>query len=261
MFSVQFELNMSATILYERSGHIGQLTLNNPDKHNSLGQEELEAIQVYLRDVEADGEVRVLVVTGAGDKTFCAGASLQQLGAGQISGDCFQATTDMLAALPIPTIASLNGNVFGGGVELALSCDFRVGIEGSRMRVPAAAIGLCYPLSGINRFVERMGVNLAKRILVASEEFDADAMLEIGFLDHLVMPAQRVEATRDLAQHIADLAPLAVKSMKEILQQAAAGGIDMPRARELSDQCLDSGDLQEGFAAKKEKRKPRFKGV
>lgn len=252
---------MPATILYERSGHIGVLTLNNPDKHNSLGQEELEAIQACLQEVEADSEVRVLVLTGAGDKTFCAGASLQQLNAGQISGDCFQATTDMLASLPIPSIASLNGNVFGGGVELALSCDFRVGIEGSRMRVPAAAIGLCYPLSGINRFVERMGVNLAKRILVASEEFDAEAMLEIGFLDHLVLPGQRQGATNDLAQHIAGLAPLAVKSMKEILQQAAAGGIDISRAKELSDQCQASEDLQEGFAAKKDKRKPRFRGL
>ncbi len=252
--------SMSGTVLYDRAGHIGRLTLNNPSKHNSLGQEELEAIQHRLRQIEADEEMRVLVVTGAGEKTFCAGASLQQLGEGQISGDCFQATTDMLASLSIPTIASLNGNVFGGGVELALSCDFRVGVEGSRMRVPAAAIGLCYPLSGINRFVERLGVNLAKRILVASEEFDAEAMLAIGFLDHLVMPAQREEITQDLAQHIAELAPLAVRSMKQILQQAAAGGIDLALARELSDQCLASEDLQEGFAATREKRSPRFKG-
>ena len=252
---------MTDTVLYEQAGHIACLTLNNPDRHNSLGQGELEAIQGYLSDVEASRDIRVLVVTGAGEKTFCAGASLNELGAGKISGDCFQATTDQLAALSIPSIASLNGNVFGGGVELALSCDFRIGIEGSRMRVPAAAIGLCYPLSGINRFVERLGVNLAKRILVASEEFDAEAMLEIGFLDHLVLPSQRQEATNDLARHIAGLAPLAVKSMKQILQQAAAGGIDMDVARELSDMCLGSEDLQEGFAAKREKREPRFQGL
>jgi len=252
---------MSDTILYHRNGHIAQLTLNNPEKHNSMGQQELETIQDFLQEVQQDPQVRVLVVTGAGDKTFCAGASLKQLGAGQMSGDSFQATTDMLASLPIPTIASLNGNVFGAGVELALSCDFRIGLEGSRMRVPAAAIGLCYPLSGMNRFVERMGVNLAKRILVASEEFDAEAMLEIGFLDHLVLPAQREQATEDLAQHIANLAPLAVRAMKNILQQAAAGGIDMEQARQLSDQCLNSEDLQEGFAAQREKRKPRFSGA
>ena len=251
---------MTDTILYQRSGHVAQLTLNNPAKHNSLGQGELEAIQSHLGQIAEDPGVRVLVVTGAGEKTFCAGASLKELGAGQISGDCFQATTDMLAALPIPTIASLNGNVFGGGVELALSCDFRIGIEGIRMRVPAAAIGLCYPLSGINRFVERMGVNLAKRILVASEEFSAEDMLEIGFLDHLVLPAQLEEMTDQLAQHIGGLAPLAVKAMKTILQQAAAGGIDFEAAGKLSDQCLESEDLQEGFAAQREKRPPRFKG-
>ena len=190
---------MTDTILYERKGHVGRLTLNNPERHNSLGQEELEAMQDRLTHIAADDQVRVLVVTGAGDKTFCAGASLQQLGAGQLSGDSFQQTTVQLAELPIPTICSLNGNVFGGGVELALSCDFRIGIEGTRMRVPAAAIGLCYPLSGINLFVERLGVNLAKRILVASEEFSADAMLEIGFLDHLILRAQLEETTGRLA--------------------------------------------------------------
>lgn len=252
---------MSDPILYQRNGHIAQLTLNIPEKHNSLGQQELEAIQGVLQEVEKDPEARVLVVTGAGDKTFCAGASLKQLGAGQMSDDSFQATTTMLASLSIPTIASLNGNVFGGGVELALSCDFRIGLEGTRMRVPAAAIGLCYPLSGINRFVERMGVNLAKRILVASEEFDAEAMLEIGFLDHLVLPAQREQFTEDLARHIANLAPLAVRAMKNILHQAAAGGIDIEQARQLSDQCLNSEDLQEGFAAQREKRRPRFRGA
>lgn len=253
--------SMTDTVLYEQVGHIGCLTLNNPARHNSLGQGELEAIQSHLSAAEQNAEVRVLVVTGAGEKTFCAGASLNELGAGKISGDCFQATTDQLAKLSVPTIASLNGNVFGGGVELALSCDFRIGIEGSRMRVPAAAIGLCYPLSGINRFVERLGVNLAKRLLVASEQFDAQAMLDVGFLDHLVLPAQRQQTTDDLAHHIAGLAPLAVKSMKKILQQAAAGGIDMNSARELSDMCLGSEDLQEGFAAQREKRKPRFQGA
>ncbi|QFU76749.1 enoyl-CoA hydratase/isomerase family protein [Halioglobus maricola] len=251
---------MTDTILYRRSGHVAELTLNKPEKHNSLGQEELEAIQGYLREVEADRDVRVLVVTGAGEKTFCAGAALNELGAGKISGDHFQATTDMLAHLPIPTIASLNGNVFGGGVELALSCDFRIGIEGSRMRVPAAAIGLCYPISGINRFVERLGVNLAKRILVASEQFSAQAMLEIGFVDHLVAPSERVEKTQELAQHIAGLAPLAVRAMKEILQQAAGAGIDPEAASVLSHRCLESDDLQEGFAAQREKRAPDFTG-
>jgi enoyl-CoA hydratase/carnithine racemase len=251
---------MSDTICYSRTGHVGRLTLNNSELHNSLGSEELSAIQAHLGEISRDPNLRVLIVTGAGSKTFCAGASLKQLDSGQIDGDSFQATTDQLAALAIPTLCALNGNVFGGGVELALSCDFRIGIEGTRLRVPAAAIGLCYPLSGINRFVERLGVNLAKRILVAAEEFSADQMLEIGFLDHLVMPAQLEEKTEDLAGHIAGLAPLAVRAMKSILQQASSGSIDFESASALAKECQQSEDLQEGFAAKREKRAPRFSG-
>jgi enoyl-CoA hydratase len=251
---------MTNTVLFSRAGHVARLTLNNPERHNSLGVDELTAIQSCLAEVRADDQLRVLVVTGTGPKTFCAGASLKQLGAGEMDGDTFQATTDQLAALQIPTICALNGNVFGGGVELALSCDFRIGIEGTRMRVPAAAIGLCYPLSGINRFVERMGVSLAKRILMASEEFSADEMLEIGFLDHLVLPAQLEERTEEMAHHIASLAPLAVKAMKAILQQAAAGAIDVQTATALSRACQDSADLAEGLAAQREKREPRFSG-
>lgn len=251
---------MTDTILYGREGHVGRLVLNNPQRHNSLGREELEAIQRYLDEVAGDEQVRVLIVTGAGDKTFCAGASLQQLGAGDLKDDCFQATTDQLAALAIPTVCALNGNVFGGGVELALSCDFRLGVEGSRMRVPAAAIGVCYPPSGIERFVERLGLNLAMRILVASEEFDAEAMLHIGFLDHLLLTGQLDEAAEEFAQRIAGFAPLAIRNMKTLLQQAASGRIDLSEARNLAEQCMDSEDLQEGLKAHKEKRQPRFSG-
>jgi enoyl-CoA hydratase/carnithine racemase len=201
-----------------------------------------------------------LIVTGVGDKTFCAGASLQELSGGAMKEDAFQKMTAQLAELRIPTICAMNGDVFGGGVELAVSCDFRIGVEGSRMRVPAAAIGLCYPLAGIQRFVECLGVNLSKRILVASEEFSAAEMSKIGILDHLVAPPDLAAFTNNFAQHIADLAPMAVQSMKAILRQAGAGGVDVNVARELADLCLESFDLQEGFAAKREKRSPRFEG-
>jgi enoyl-CoA hydratase/carnithine racemase len=251
---------MTDKIQYNRSGHIGRLLLNNPARHNALGKEELEAIQACLRELAADEQVRVLVVSGAGDKTFCAGASLQQVEDGTIRDDFFQETTGKLAELGIPTICGLNGNVFGGGVELALSCDFRVGIEGSRMRVPAAAIGICYPLSGVSRFVERLGVNVTKRILVASEEFDAEAMLEIGFLDHLVLPSQLEQAVQDLAGHIAGLAPLAVRAMKSIVRQVAAGSVVLEQVQQYSEICFNSADLKEGLKAQREKRKPRFQG-
>jgi enoyl-CoA hydratase/carnithine racemase len=251
---------MTDTILFEKSGHVAQITLNHPARHNSLGAQELSAVQEYTGLVAADGELRVLVITGTGEQTFCAGAALNQLGAGEISGNLFQATTDKLAELKIPTICALNGNVFGGGVELALSCDFRIGIQGTRMRVPAAQIGLCYPPGGINRFVERLGVNVAKRILVAAEEFDAEGMQRIGFLDHLVAREGLAKRTEELAGSIAGLAPLAVQAMKKILQQAAASEIDFELAQSLAQACSESEDLQEGFAAQRERRLPSFRG-
>ena len=124
------EQAMTDTIQYNRSGHVGRLLLNDPERHNALGQEQLQAIQAHLRDIAQDDQVRVLIVTGAGDKTFCAGASLRELDAGEMRDDIFQATTTQIAELAIPTICALNGNVFGGGVELALSCDFRIGVDG-----------------------------------------------------------------------------------------------------------------------------------
>jgi enoyl-CoA hydratase/carnithine racemase len=251
---------MTDTVLFEKHGHIARIVLNNPSRHNSLGEAELAALQRYADRILCDNDVRVLVITGAGDKTFCAGAALNELGSGKISSDFFQTTTDKLAALPMPTICALNGNVFGGGVELALSCDFRIGIEGTRLRVPAAQIGLCYPVGGISRFVQRLGINLSKRILVAAEEFDAQAMLRIGFLDHLVAREELERRTDELAQSIAVLAPLAVRAMKQVLQQAAAGSIDEQGAQGLSDLCARSSDLQEGFSAQREKRVPHFKG-
>lgn len=251
---------MTDTILYSREGHVGRLTINIPERHNALGLEQLVGMQEQLTAVATDRQVRVLILTGAGDKTFCAGASLQELGAGEIGADCFRVTTNQLASLSIPTICALNGNVFGAGVELALSCDFRVGVEGIRLRVPAAAIGICYPPSGVQRLVQALGVNFARRILLAAEQFDARAMLEIGFLDHLVLPASFASATDDIARNMASLAPLAVRSMKNIVAQVLAGSIDEEESREMAAMCVESADFKEGLEAQREKREPRFRG-
>ena len=252
---------MTETILYETRGHVGRLTLNNPEKHNSLGRCELDLIHRALDRAAVDPDVRALVVTGTGGKTFCAGASLPELNNGEISGDDYQDMTDSIAALGIPTICAINGNVFGGGVELALSCDFRIGVEGIRMRVPAAAIGLCYPVRGIERFVEKLGVTMAKRVLIAAEIFSADEMLQAGALDHLVMPAQFNDTVDDFAVRIAGLAPLAVQAMKSIIRSACGGNIDQREAAALAERCSASADLKEGFAALAEKRSPVFRGA
>ena len=251
---------MTETVKLTRSGAVARIVLDNPGRHNSLGADELNQLRSHLQTVADDEGVRTLIVTGTGESTFCAGASLNQLGAGHISGDLFQETTDALASVRMPTICALNGSVYGGGVELALACDFRVGVQGSVMRVPAARIGLCYPISGINRFVECLGVATAKRILLAAEEFNAEGMLGIGFLDELVEGATLETRCFALAESIAGLAPLAVQAMKKVIAQAAARSVDVEEAQALARRCATSDDLQEGFAAQREKRAPRFVG-
>lgn len=251
---------MTQTVHLARSGHVATLTLNQPERHNALGAEQLAAIVLALDELRADQQVRVLVVTGAGEKTFCAGAALNELGGNELTENAFQGTTARIAALPLPTICAVNGNVFGGGVELALACDFRIGVEGSRMQVPAAAIGLSYPIEGVRRFLEVLGPQVARRLLVGAETFRGDSMREIGFLDQLVPRAELASATDALAQHIASLAPLAVQAMKQVLRQASTDQVDVALARQLAQQCLQSADLQEGLKAKAEKRVPEFQG-
>lgn len=252
---------MTDTILYEVHNHVGRLTLNNPEKHNSLGRKELDRLHDVVARVNKEPDTRVLVVTGFGTKTFCAGASLGEMKTGAITGDDYQDMTDAIAALQIPTICAVNGNVFGGGVELALSCDFRIGREGIVMRVPAAAIGLCYPLGGIERFVEKLGVTMAKRVLVAAETLSADDMLQARILDHLVMPAQFDETVNSYADRLSGLAPLAVRAMKSIIQRAGKSDLADSDGERLCRICADSADLVEGFSAIEEKRQPVFRGV
>jgi len=249
---------MNNTVEFEQCDGIGRLIFNNPARHNALGRQEITQISAALASLKP--ETRVLVIQSGGGSTFCSGAALDQITSGELTGDQFQAMTNQIATLPIPTVCCINGNVFGGGVELAMSCDFRVGITGTVMRVPAAAIGLCYPIDGIDRMITRLGINTAKRILVAAEELAAEEMLTSGVIGTLESPERVLDVVSDMARQLASLAPLAVHAMLDIFAQAEAGGIDRVRAFELSELCSRSEDLQEGLLAKKERRPPQFKG-
>ena len=128
------------------------------------------------------------------------------------------------------------------------------------MRVPAAELGLCYPLEGIYRFLECLGPALTWRILVGAEEFDARGMLQTGFLDHLVKRADLEHTAEEMTRRLGSLAPLAVRSMKRIIRQAGQYHVDPALAETLFRQCLESDDFHEGLVAKREKRVPVFKG-
>jgi enoyl-CoA hydratase/carnithine racemase len=243
-----------------RTSGVACIRLARPQQHNSLGSADIRALREALAAIGADAELRVLLLTGAGERSFCSGASLKELASGEMSGELFSTLTDALASLELPTVCALNGDAWGGGAELALCCDYRLGVEGMRMRVPAARIGLCYPLSGLQRYVGKLGLDVATRMLVGAEEFDAQGLREAGFL-HRVLPREQLQAqAMELAQSLADLAPLAVRTMKRLLGQIARGDLDARAAQLAIDACAASADLQEGLTAQREKRTPRFSG-
>ncbi|MGH1373847.1 MAG: enoyl-CoA hydratase/isomerase family protein [Cellvibrionaceae bacterium] len=239
---------------------IATITLNIPSRHNSLAGEDIDLLRKHLTTVEQNPQLRVLIITGAGDKTFCSGAALNQLGSGSISGEIFADMTDQLAAIKIPTICSFNGSAYGGGSEIGLACDFRIGIEGMRLFVPPARIGLCYPVNGIQRFVSVLGINMAKRLLLASEEFESQELFSTGYLTHLVNREERQNKTNELAERMANYAPLALTAMKEICNQAALSQLNKQQANQIASRCNASDDLQEGFRALADKRRPEFSG-
>ena len=247
---------MSSTISFTEEQGVATLTFDNPARRNALGTAELDAIEGALGGLSA--ETRVLVITSSDERIFCAGADLSQIREGTLSGDRFQSVTNQIAALPIPTVAVLTGNVFGGGAELALSCDFRLAREGIVLRIPAAAIGLCYPVEGIERLTRRLGPSLARRVLVAAETFTAEQMLSLRMIDSVHSSAALPDAAQEYAESLLALAPMAVTSMLEIIRQLEVGQLDRRHAESLAAACSDSEDVQEGIAAQREKRSPRF---
>src|SRR5215475_7725811 len=190
--------------------------LNRPRPHNRLEPHDLATLQEIFDRIDADSSVRVLLLTGTG-KSFSSGFHLGALAdrlAGKYDGiedrDSFERTVDRLEALRIPTVAALNGSVYGGATDLALACDFRIGVEGMRLLMPAAKLGIVYYASGIRRYVNRLGVAAAKRLFLTAAPIDAAEMLRIGYLDEVVSPDDLMPRAEALAATLAANAPLAV---------------------------------------------------
>jgi enoyl-CoA hydratase/carnithine racemase len=239
---------------------VAVVTLYRPAHLNRLHREDLLALQALFDRVRDEPSVRALVLTGAG-RAFCAGFHLGQLG-GAPGADprLFELTVDALEALPLPTVARLNGSVYGGGTDLALACDFRLGVRGMELRMPAARLGLHYYASGLRRAVTRLGAGAAKRMFLLGEALDDAALLSIGYLDRCVAADALDAAVREVTAALAAGAPLAVRGMKCTLDEIARGDAPLAEWRAREDACAASDDLREGLAAFAERRAPRFTG-
>ncbi len=239
---------------------VAQVTLDRPDAHNALDQAAMRELTALLGAWAARADIGALVITGRG-RSFCAGAALGDVAGADWTDNPLTALCDAVEAFPAPTIAALNGGVYGGGVDLALACDFRVGVDGMRAFVPPARLGIHYEPAGIRRAIDRLGSQMARRMFLLSETFDADGLRDAGFLDHLVPPGELDAKVGEMTGTLTGLAPLAVRGMKRTILELSHGTLDVAAARARVAACFASADHAEGLAAQRERRAPRFTGA
>ncbi|MBX7221235.1 MAG: enoyl-CoA hydratase/isomerase family protein [Blastocatellia bacterium] len=266
-------------ILFDVEHKIATLTLNRPHVLNALNLEMWEMLDACFSELEAMGdEVRALILTGAGEKAFCAGLDLspdnpivwEMLSTAnytrrdQIANEInrLRDTFNVLAELPFPTIAALNGLTFGAGLEMAMCCDLRLAVEGARFCLPEVAVGVIPDMGGTQRLPRLVGLAKAKEMILTGLPVDTAEALRIGLVNQVVSREYLPEVTRSVATRIASMSPIAVRASKRALNQSQTLPLSEGFAFEnqMALEAILSEDLAEGIRAFREKRPPAFRG-
>jgi enoyl-CoA hydratase len=239
------------------------IRLNRPRHLNRLQPDDLDTLLKQFDRIEADSEIRILVLTGTG-RAFSAGYDLGSIAERaasaqeQTAGSAFEIVVNRLEDLAIPTICRINGGVYGGSTDLALACDFRIGVDTCEMFMPAARLGLHYYKSGLARYVSRLGVDNAKKLFLTAERIGAAEMLRIGYLTAMVPTEALDEEVDRLAAILAGNAPVAMAGMKRAINEIARGRLDEEAADRRHRDSMRSAEIKEGIRAFAEKRPPKF---
>jgi enoyl-CoA hydratase len=257
---------MAETILEEREGRVAILTVNRPDKLNALNEQVRTDMLAALASLETDDSVGVIVITGAGEKSFIAGADIGEF-AGRTPFDQRYAMRsprvfDIMAAYPKPVIAMINGFCLGGGCELAISCDIRIASEKARFGQPEVNLGLIPGGGGTQRLSRLVGLGHAMRLILSGDMIGAAEAREIGLVE-MVTPHEELRArTLDLAARIASKSPLTLRVAKEALRAGERLSIDdgITYERDLFCLCFSSADKEEGVKAFLAKRPAQWQG-
>jgi enoyl-CoA hydratase/carnithine racemase len=240
------------------------IRLNRPKHLNRLQPGDLEALLKLFDRLEADPAIRVMVLTGTG-RAFSAGYDLGSIAeraasasAEQTAGSAFEVVANRLEDLSMPTICRLNGGVYGGATDLALACDFRIGIDTAEMFMPAARLGLHYYTSGIRRYVSRLGADNARKLFLTAQKIDAPEMLRIGYLT-AIAPFEALDEEVDrLATILAGNAPAAMRGMKRAINEFSHGQLDQAASDQRARDSMRGAEIEEGIKAFSEKRPPKF---
>lgn len=240
------------------------LTINRPEKRNALNGVTSAKMEEIINRAEKDSAVRVIIVTGAGEKSFCAGEDLSELSS---TGECQTVTEHGFGGLtnrlcPKPIICAVNGAAVGGGMEIAVSCDIIVAVKGARFGLPEVKVGLIASTGGIVRMARELPRKVAMEMCLTGKLIYADEAKEIGIVNHVVEPDELMPKAIEIAELIAANAPLSLKMTKEIMHLAPSMSLeDAMRYCDISYRFIEkTEDGVEGPLAFVEKRKPNWKG-
>jgi enoyl-CoA hydratase len=254
-------------LLLEKSGPIAVLTINRPKALNALNSDTLTELSTVLDELGRDSSVRVVILTGSGEKAFIAGADISQMKdltplEGRGFAQLGQATFRKLELLPQPVIAAINGFALGGGCELALACDIRLASENAKFGQPEVSLGLTAGFGGTQRLPRLIGTGLAGELLFTGDIIDAQEAYRIGLVNRVYAFDSLLEEAQKLAQRIAGRAPIAVQLSKSAIQRGTNLDLDSAQAYEAEVFALtfSTQDQTEGCTAFVEKRKPTFEG-
>jgi enoyl-CoA hydratase len=253
------------TILLEVSGRIATLTVNRPEVRNALSKETVDEIHAALRALANRDDIGVVILTGAGDKSFVAGADIREIrerGKHEALEAINQELFTAVENFPWPAIAAVNGYALGGGFELALASDIRVAAETARFGFPETNLGIIPAAGGTQRLPRHVGWGKAKEIILTGRILDANEAEQLGLVSKVV-PADELMATaKEFAEKILSRGPLAIRLAKLALNVSARAGLDAGLQVERMAQTVlfESEDKKEGTTAFLEKRKPKFRG-
>jgi enoyl-CoA hydratase len=251
-------------ILWEKREGVGIITINREDVRNALKAEIREDIAAALQLAEKDQEVRVVIITGVGEKVFSAGGDIKAM-AENTMWDILERRLDIFAQIhhfPKPIIAAINGLALGGGCELAMACDFRVGSENARLGQPEINLGI-FPGGGATQRLQRLvGVGRAKELIFTGDIIEAQEAERIGLLNKIFPAKELMTKTMEIAKKICSKGPLALKLAKMAMNMGMETGLQVGLGYEKLARTLVHGseDRLEGMRAFVEKRKPQFKG-
>lgn len=258
--------NSYETILVERRDRVAIVTINRPEKRNALNIQTRAEGAAVLDELRADDSVRVVILTGAGDKAFIAGADIaefaERTAIQQREVMLDRSLFNAIDGFPKPIIAMVNGYCLGGGCEVALACDLRIASDKASFGQPEVNLGIIPGGGGTQRLTRLVGEGKAMELILSGEIINAENALTIGLVNHVV-PADQLEAkTMEIANRIAEKSPVALRLAKEAVKLASRSNLDEGLRREVDLFALvfSSEDKDEGVKAFLEKRKAEFKG-